>query len=202
MECGHLADTRVKRSHRRETALVIGAKGRCVIKVEYFFMMPDLESSGTIRVKRKGEQITNETAQVVIADLAEEKDRPDFMEIKGLMRNAYIVSTRLKELLMIYADHMKADPFILVDPENEKQENYWKIALDELKDLSGKKVDITERMEESVWEYDQFQGKHICCIKRGDRQYWIASLHFAENFMRKNMFGVKWKRVKRSKENE
>lgn len=165
--------------------------------MEYFYMRPDIECKDDyIRIQMGKEQYFETEAQVVFSDLSSEREIPDFMEIQFQMQNMYIVSTRMKELLMIYADDIIATPFILVDSKEKKQENFWKIKLKEIEELSCENINLTEKVEDLQIQNKFLKNQYIVAFRRGRKTYWIASLHFAENFMRKNMFGVNWVKVK------
>lgn len=56
--------------------------------------------------------------------MTEEKDRPDFLEVRKLQKMTYIVSTRMKELMEVYADRLEYIPFVLTDAERGLQGNY------------------------------------------------------------------------------
>lgn len=46
--------------------------------------------------------------------------------------------------------------------------------------------------QDIVIDEGRTREKFIFSVRREDVQYWVATLPFAENFLRKNMFGVEW----------
>lgn len=160
--------------------------------MKYFIMQPDKKLKNTIMIKLTEKQLENNNAQVIFADLDSDKDLPDFIMIQKLTKRAFIVSDLLKNMLDVYADVMRTEPFILADPRRRIQKNYWKVHLEEIDCLQQEESGQSFKKKEIVIDESKTMKKFIFSIRKEDVQYWIASLPFAENFLRKNMFGVEW----------
>lgn len=163
--------------------------------MEYFLIQEDRKNANKINVKFTSKQMDEEKAQVVFVDLEEEKDRPDFMELSFLTRKEYMVSDRMKELMMVYADEIKAEPCILMDYDRKLQENYWRVELEVIDQAPIKNIGLYDAPENIVLDESVLENKYIFAIEKQKTIFWIASLHFAENFLRKNMFGIHWTRL-------
>lgn len=153
-------------------------------------------------MKCTDEQIEGKEAQVVFSDLAEEKDRPDFLEVQKLQKITHIVSTRMKELMAIYADRLDYAPFVLVDTERKIQENYWKVELEKIDCVCEMSNGIYGKIQDIVLDETTIEERYLFAIEVEKHIYWVASLHFVENFLRKNMFGIDWIKVKTRKEED
>ncbi|MBD5088055.1 MAG: hypothetical protein HDT30_04465 [Clostridiales bacterium] len=164
--------------------------------MEYFLIQEDRKNTNKIQVKLTNKQMDEEKAQVVFVDLEEEKDRPDLIEVNLMTRKEYIVSDRMKELMMVYADEIKAEPCILMDYDRKLQENYWRIGLEVMDQAPVKNMGLYDAPEDMVLDESVLENKYIFAIEKQKTIFWIASLHFVENFLRKNMFGIHWTRLK------
>lgn len=164
--------------------------------MEFFILKQDRKNKNVISIKCTYEQIEGKKAQVVFADLEEEKDRPDFFEIQKLDKIIYVVSERMKELMAIYADTLEFTPFVLVDPNRKLQENYWKIQLEKVDCVEKVPNGIYGKLENIVLDEEKLEECYLFSIEIEKRIYLVASLHFVENFLRKNMFGIDWIRLK------
>lgn len=160
--------------------------------MEYFLLKPDRKNKNVIQIDYSKKQIEEKQAQVVFADLEETKDRPDFMEIGSLTQKEYIVSTRMKDLLAVYADGMKFEPFILMDYDRKLQENYWKIHLESVEQAIIANNGLYDTPESMVLDESVIEEKYIFAVKKQKTFFWVASLFFLENFLRKNMLGIEW----------
>lgn len=164
--------------------------------MEYFLIQEDKRNTNKINVKLTEKQMDEDKAQVIFVDLEEEKDRPDFIEINMLTRKEVIVSDRMKELVMAYADEIKAEPCILMDYDRKLQENYWRIDLEIIEQAPVANTGLYDKPEDMILDEDVLSDKYIFAVKKQKTIFWIASLHFVENFLRKNMFGIHWAKLK------
>lgn len=164
--------------------------------MEYFLIQEDRKNTNKINVKLTSNQIEEQKAQLVFVDLEEEKDRPDFIELSMFARKEYIVSDRLKELMLAYADEIKTEPVILVDDKRKLQENYWKIRLEVIEQAPVENIGLYDVPDSMILDERVLEDKYLFAVKKQKTVFWIASLHFVENFLRKNMFGIQWTRLK------
>lgn len=107
--------------------------------MKYFVMQSDKRLNNAIQIKLTEEQLENNAAQVISVDLDPDKDLPDFILIQKLTKSAFIVSNLLKNMLEVYADVMRAEPFVLADQNRRIQKNYWKVHLEEI-DCLGRRT--------------------------------------------------------------
>lgn len=118
--------------------------------MEYFLIQEDKRNTNKINVKLTEKQMDEDKAQVIFVDLEEEKDRPDFIEINMLTRKEVIVSDRMKELIMAYADEIKAEPCILMDYDRNLQENYWRVDLEIIEQAPVANTGLYDKPEDMI----------------------------------------------------
>ncbi len=160
--------------------------------MKYFVMYPDNRLKNAIKIKLTESQLEKDHAQVIPVDLEPNKDFPDFIQIRNLTKSAFIVSDLLKNMLDSYADAMSAEPFILADQDRRVQKNYWKVHLEKIDCIRQDDNEMFFKKKEIVIDESKTMEKLVFSVHKGYTEHWIASLPFAENFLRKNMFGVEW----------
>lgn len=159
--------------------------------MKYFLMKPDERLHHAVRITLTEQQMENSHAQVIAADLNPDKDLPDFIPVQKLTKKVFLVSDLCKNMLEVYADAMRAEPCILADLNRGIQKNYWKVQLEEIDCLHREEKKMFQK-KDFVIDEGRTMEKFIFSVRMEDVQYWVATLPFAENFLRKNMFGVEW----------
>lgn len=163
--------------------------------MKYFTCKNDRELSNLVKVSLPETAFDSKEPIVVFTDLADNTECPDLLFVDKMLHSAVLATDRSKKLIECYVKEMTASPVILMDNKRRRHKNYWKVTIDEIDAVKNKEKGKLLRSEELILQKDRMKDSHLFEAHVEDDVYWISSLVFAENFMRKNYYGVEWIRV-------